>query len=240
MRLKADNLEVGYGAKSVFGNISFSAGAGDMIALLGVNGIGKSTLLKTLSGIINQKAGSLLVNGTQLSSLNVQQRAQQLSVVLTERLWLDNMLVKDFIALGRAPHTGAMGTLSDADKAVVDKVITITHASAIAGKFFNELSDGEKQKALIARALCQDTPIIILDEPTAFLDFRNKHEVLTLLKEISTSADKTVVLSTHDIESSLAFCNKCWIMTEENRFIEKEIKGEQSREEVKAILFAGI
>ncbi len=240
MRLKADNLEVGYGAKLVFGNISFSAGAGDMIALLGVNGIGKSTLLKTLSGIINQKAGSLLVNGTQLSSLNVQQRAQQLSVVLTERLWLDNMLVKDFIALGRAPHTGAMGTLSDADKAVVDKVITITHASAIAGKFFNELSDGEKQKALIARALCQDTPIIILDEPTAFLDFRNKHEVLKLLKEISTAANKTVVLSTHDIESSLVFCNKCWIMTEEKRFIEKEIKGEQSREEVKAILFAGV
>ena len=239
MRLKADNLEVGYGAKLVFGNISFSAGAGDMIALLGVNGIGKSTLLKTLSGIINQKSGSLLVNGTQLSSLNVQQRAQQLSVVLTERLWLDNMLVKDFIALGRAPHTGAMGTLSDADKAVVDKVITITYASAIAGKFFNELSDGEKQKALVARALCQDTPIIILDEPTAFLDFRNKHEVLTLLKEISTAADKTVILSTHDIDSSLAFCNKCWIMTEEKRFIEKEIKDEQSREEVKAILFAG-
>ncbi|MFN8286236.1 MAG: ABC transporter ATP-binding protein [Chitinophagales bacterium] len=239
MRLQAKNLVVGYGAKTVFGDIDFTANAGEMVALLGVNGIGKSTLLKTLSGALLKQSGSLLISGKELSELNVQQRALQLSVVLTEKLWLDNMLVKDFIALGRAPHTGSMGTLTLADKQIVERVIENTRATALAAKFFNELSDGEKQKVLIARALCQDTPVIVLDEPTAFLDFRNRYEVLKLLKRICVEEGKTVVLSTHDIENSLEVCRKCWIMTEEKRFIEKEIKDKTDREEVKRILFSG-
>lgn len=230
--LSAKNISIGYGAgKQIFSGISFTAEAGDMIGLLGVNGIGKSTLLRTLAGLQHRTGGKLELNGLDIHALAANERARQISVVLTERLFIDNITVRGLIALGRTPYTGWLGNMSGTDEQEIENVIRIMKIEKLQNRYFNHLSDGEKQKAIIARALCQQTPLMILDEPTAYLDFRNKREILDILKTISAELKKTVIFSTHDIEASLEYCNKCWIMTEEGIF--REIKrGDNFREEV--------
>ena len=219
--LSAENISIGYETGGpVFPAISFSADAGDMVALLGVNGIGKSTLLRTASGLQKKLGGSLAYGGVQVHDITASKRAKLISVVLTERIFIDNITVKDFIALGRSPYTDWMGRLSVEDEEAVEHVIFVMKIGKLQNRLFNQLSDGEKQKTLVARALCQQTPVIILDEPTAFLDFRNKREILDLLKSISTEMKKIILLSTHDIEAALDNCNKFWIMTEEKQFCE--------------------
>lgn len=220
MQLQAYKLNVGYGNKVVFPDISFAANEGDVIALLGVNGIGKSTLLRTLSGLQKSVSGHVQIAGKELTDLSAAEKAKLVSIVLTERIYIDNISVKDFISLGRSPYTSWLGKLSAEDEAVVQQVIDVMHLQKLQAKFFNELSDGERQKVLIARALCQQTPLMILDEPTAFLDFRNKRDILGTLQSISAELKKTVIFSTHDIEAALEHCNKCWIMTEQQQFCE--------------------
>ena len=238
MELTAENLSIGYRSdKIIFSDISFSACEGEMIALLGINGIGKSTLLRTISGLQKSAGGNILVGEKKLESLPVGERAKLISIVLTEKIFVDNISVKEFIALGRSPYTNWMGKLSDEDLKELDKVIVVMKLDKLQHKFFNQISDGEKQKVLIARALCQQTPVIILDEPTAFLDFRNKKEILELLSSVSHELKKIVILSTHDIDASLAYCSKCWLMTEERKFIEIK-RSEKFRSEVMNLLFA--
>lgn len=238
MKLETEMLNIGYGNdKIIFPDISFATNEGEMIALLGVNGIGKSTLLRTISGLQNSVSGTILVGEKQLQSLTVQERAKLISIVLTEKIFVDNISVREFVALGRMPYTGWLGNLSNDDSKELQKVITVMKLEKLQHKLFNQISDGEKQKVLIARALCQQTPIIILDEPTAFLDFRNKKEILELLSSVSKSLMKIVILSTHDIEASLEYCSKCWIMTEQKKFVEIT-KSENYRSEVMSQLFA--
>lgn len=237
MKLKAEKLNIGYGSdKIIFPDISFAANEGEMIALLGVNGIGKSTLLRTISGLQKSVSGNISVGEKQLESLTVQERAKLISIVLTEKIFVDNISVRDFVALGRMPYTSWLGNLSEEDSKEVEKVIAVMKLEKLQDKLFNQISDGEKQKVLIARALCQQTPVIILDEPTAFLDFRNKKEILELLSSVSKTLKKIVILSTHDIEASLEYCSKCWIMTEEKKFMEI-VKNENFRREVMKQLF---
>jgi len=230
--LSAQNMSIGYGRdRSVFSSIRFSANKGDMIGLLGINGIGKSTLLRSIAGLQKPTGGKLELSGVDLHALSAAERAKQISIVLTEKIFIDNITVKDFIALGRTPYTGWLGQMSKHDEAQVEHVIANMKIEKLQDRFFNQLSDGEKQKATIARALCQQTPVLILDEPTAFLDFKNKREILDILKNISSDLHKTIIFSTHDIEASLTYCNKFWIMTEEGSF--REItKGENYRQEV--------
>jgi iron complex transport system ATP-binding protein len=238
MNLHAQNLSIGYGSdKIIFSDISFSADEGEMIALLGVNGIGKSTLLRTISGLQKSVSGTIWVGENLLETMTVQERAKLISVVLTERIFVDNISVKEFITLGRMPYTGWLGKLSASDTSEVEKVIVLMKIEKLQHKVFNQISDGEKQKALIARALCQQTPHIILDEPTAFLDFRNKKEILELLSSISVHMKKTIILSTHDIEASLEYCSKCWLMTEDKKFMEIK-KSENYRSQVMRRLLA--
>jgi iron complex transport system ATP-binding protein len=238
MNLHAQNLSIGYGSdKIIFSDISFSADEGEMIALLGVNGIGKSTLLRTISGLQKSVSGTIWVGENLLETMTVQERAKLISVVLTERIFVDNISVKEFITLGRMPYTGWLGKLSASDTSEVEKVIVLMKIEKLQHKVFNQISDGEKQKALIARALCQQTPHIILDEPTAFLDFRNKKEILELLSSISVHMKKTIILYTHDIEASLEYCSKCWLMTEDKKFMEIK-KSENYRSEVMRRLLA--
>ena len=221
--LSAENMSIGYGAgKQIFSGINFSAGAGEMVGLLGVNGIGKSTLLRTIAGLQQCTGGKLELNKFNVHALSAAERAKQISIVLTEKLVIDNITVRDLIALGRTPYTGWLGKLSDADEQEVENVIRVVKIEKLQDRFFNQLSDGEKQKAIIARALCQQTPLMVLDEPTAFLDFRNKREILDILKAISNDLKKTIIFSTHDIEASLEYCNKFWVMTEAGVF--REIK----------------
>jgi iron complex transport system ATP-binding protein len=221
MQLQATQLSIGYGAAQVvFGDISFTAATGEMVALLGVNGIGKSTLLRTLTGLQRSVGGSVTIAGRELNSIPAQERARLISIVLTERLLVDNILVHEFIALGRMPYTNWLGQLTSADQQEVAHIIDVMKLAKLQHKLFNELSDGEKQKVLIARALCQQTPVVILDEPTAFLDFRSKKEILELLAGVTRQLNKIVILSTHDVEAALQHCNKCWVMTEQKKFVE--------------------
>ncbi len=237
MKLQADKLSIGYGSdKIIFPDISFVAGEGEMIALLGVNGIGKSTLLRTVSGLQKGAGGSISVGENQIESLTVQERAKRISIVLTEKIFVDNISVKEFIALGRSPHTNWFGKLSDEDLRELEKVISVMKLEKLQDKLFNRISDGERQKVLIARSLCQQTPVIVLDEPTAFLDFRNKKEILELLSSVTHELSKLVILSTHDIEASLEYCSKCWLMTENKRFVEVK-RSENFRNEVMKLLF---
>jgi iron complex transport system ATP-binding protein len=238
MKLQAEKLSIGYGNdKVVFSEISFSAYEGEMVALLGVNGIGKSTLLRTISGLQKSVSGNISIGEKQLENLPVQERAKLISIVLTERIFVDNISVKEFVALGRSPYTNWLGKLSDEDVAELEKVISVMKIEKLQHKLFNQISDGEKQKVLIARALCQQTPVIILDEPTAFLDFRNKKEILELLASVSREMKKIVILSTHDIEASLEYSSKCWLMTEDGKFVEIK-RTDNFRTEVTKLLFA--
>lgn len=236
MSMQANNLQVGYSKqKVVFSNIHFTAQPGDMVALLGVNGIGKSTLLRTLSGLQLPLSGEITIGGKNLSQTSAPERAALVSVVLTEKLMIDNITVRSLIALGRSPYTGWLGQLSKEDEQLIGEIVSLLKLENLQHKFFNELSDGEKQKVLIARALCQQTPVIILDEPTAFLDFRNKRDILQTLRSICNTLNKTVILSTHDIEAALEHCNKCWIMTEQKTFSEVTASPKFA-EEVKGLL----
>ncbi len=237
MKLKAEKLNIGYGNdKIIFPDISFAAAEGEMIALLGVNGIGKSTLLRTISGLQKSVNGNISVGEKLLENLTVLDRAKLISIVLTEKIFVDNISVREFVALGRMPYTSWLGNLSEEDSKEVEKVIAVMKMLKLQNKLFNQISDGEKQKVLIARALCQQTPVIILDEPTAFLDFRNKKEILELLSSVSKDLKKIVILSTHDIEASLEYCSKCWIMTEEKKIVEIA-RTENYRSEVMNQLF---
>ena len=218
--LTAKNLAIGYSAEHVvFNAINFSANAGQFVALLGVNGIGKSTLIRTVAGLQKKISGSIRLNEVEMDLLPAGERAKLMSIVLTEKIMIDHITVKEFVALGRA-HTTWIGQLSNADKEELEKVIGIMKMEKLQHRLFSQVSDGEKQKAMIARALCQQTPVIILDEPTAFLDFRNKREILDLLATVSRDLKKTIILSTHDIEAALKYCNKFWLMTEDREFCE--------------------
>ena len=219
MKVTANNLSVGYNtSKQVFANLSFTLNDGDVVALLGVNGIGKSTLIRTLSGLLSPISGELLINGQSINQLSVQERAQHISIVLTDRIAIEYIKVFDFIALGRAPHTGWLGTLQENDLALIRQNIALLRIENLQAKWLNELSDGERQKVMIARALCQETGLIILDEPTAFLDFRSKAEILQLLKNIAKTLNKIVLFSTHDIDLTLHHANTVWVMTEQKGF----------------------
>ncbi|MES2620907.1 MAG: ABC transporter ATP-binding protein [Bacteroidota bacterium] len=237
MRLVAENLNIGYGNdKIVFPDISFSADEREMIALLGVNGIGKSTLLRTISGLQKSVSGIVKIGERSLEDLVVSERAKLIGIVLTEKIFVDNISVRDFISLGRSPYTNWLGRLGEEDISVIERVVTLMKIEKLLNKLFNQLSDGEKQKVLIARVLCQQTPVIILDEPTAFLDFKNKKEVLELLSSVCREMKKIIILSTHDVEASLQHCDKCWIMTEGRKFTEIN-RTEKFKEEVMNMLF---
>lgn len=238
MNLSSENISIGYESdKIIFRDINFSADEGEMIALLGVNGIGKSTLLRTIAGLQKGIKGRVSVGDRNVESLTMRGRAKLIGIVLTEKIYIDNISVKEFISLGRSPYTNWLGNLSHEDSREIDRVISVMKIEKLQNKLFNHLSDGEKQRILIARALCQETPVIILDEPTAFLDFRAKKNILELLENICKTMNKIIIVSTHDVDASLQHCNKCWIMTEDKKFIEIKRSG-NFKEEVMKRLFA--
>jgi iron complex transport system ATP-binding protein len=217
--IQTGNLEIGYpshkGAESFTRTaISISARRGEIIALVGPNGIGKSTLLQTLAGLRKRLSGEIMLANRPMDLFTTRELSQILSYVSTEKVQAPLMTVAELVAYGRFPYTGWLGNLRSSDyEKVMDSIekVGITH---LAGKMINEISDGERQRAMIARALAQDTPVIILDEPTAFLDIRNTHAVFHLLHELAREEEKTVILSTHDLHIALREMDKLWIMLE--------------------------
>lgn len=210
------NLAIGYtgrkNVKIVAEGIRAGINSGELTCLLGANGVGKSTLLRTLSSFQPKLGGEIRILGKDIEEYTDKQMAKAVSVVLTERCDVRNLSVTELVGLGRNPYTGFWGRLSGEDKAIVERAIVQVGIGHLAGRMVHTLSDGERQKAMIAKALAQETPIICLDEPTAFLDFPSKVEMMQLLHALSRRADKTIFLSTHDLELALQIADKLWLM----------------------------
>ncbi|MBN1928121.1 MAG: ABC transporter ATP-binding protein [Chlorobiaceae bacterium] len=199
-------------SKVVAGGLDLDLAPGELVCLLGPNGSGKSTLMRTLAGVQQPLSGSVLLKGCEMAGLHPKETAKLLSLVLTDRVMTGNMSVYALVALGRYPYTGWMGKLSDADEEVVRRAIETTGTRAFAHRHIGELSDGERQKVMIARAIAQDTPVILLDEPTAHLDLPNRLEIIKLLKTLAKEQGKAVVLSTHELDLALQAADRIWLM----------------------------
>ena len=216
------NLRIGYQGKNdvrvVASNINASIRKGELTCLLGANGVGKSTLLRTLSAFQPALGGDVIVynpltsNLSPLTSYSDKELSRLIGVVLTEKPDIRNMSVRELVALGRSPYTGFWGTLHDDDWQVVDEAITTVRIEALRDRMIHTLSDGERQKVMIAKALAQQTPVIYLDEPTAFLDFPSKVEMMQLLRRLAREQKKTIFLSTHDFELALQVADTLWLM----------------------------
>jgi iron complex transport system ATP-binding protein len=217
--LMASDISIGYSHKKentlISSNINISLQKGKLISLIGANGIGKSTLLRTLTGIQKTLSGTVLLNGQNIHKLDPLTLAQNLSVVLTEKLPPSNLTVFELIALGRQPYTNWIGKLSKLDVAKINEAMELTQIRNLATKKHYEISDGQLQKVLIARALAQDTPLIILDEPTTHLDLLHKVALFKLLKKLTQETQKCILFSTHDIDMAIQLSDEMIIMTPE-------------------------
>lgn len=218
--LQASKISIGYSSKkeknTIAQNIDLSLEKGKLIALIGANGIGKSTLLRTITGIQKPLSGTVLLNEKNIHELDALTLAQNLSVVLTEKLPPSNLTVWELIALGRQPYTNWIGTLTDTDIAKINEAIALTQIEHLTSKRHYEISDGQLQIVLIARALAQDTPLIILDEPTTHLDLLHKVVLFKLLKKLTQETEKCILFSTHDIDMAIQLSDEMIIMTPEN------------------------
>ncbi len=214
--VKTINLSTGYltkkGPAVITSGINASLHSGELTCLLGPNGAGKSTLLKTLSAFLPPIGGEITIEGRSISKYQDSELARTLGVVLTERLSLANMSTEGLIGLGRSPYTGFFGNLNDNDRRIVDEAMSLVRIENLKGRMVQTLSDGERQKVLIAKALAQETPIIFLDEPTAFLDYPSKVEIMQLLLRLSRLKDKTIFLSTHDMDLALQTADTVWLI----------------------------
>jgi len=216
MDIKLNNLTTGYRLKRSDKIISSSLNAelqrGQLTCLLGPNGAGKSTLLRTLTAFQPALSGQVLVEGRQLESYTVQERARIFSVVLTDNFRITGMTAYDVVGMGRSPYTGFWGKLSADDRRIVAESLELVGMSALAQRQIQTLSDGERQKVMIAKAIAQQTPFIFLDEPTAFLDYPSKVKMILLLQKLTRTLAKTIFLSTHDVEHALALADQIWLL----------------------------
>lgn len=203
----------------VAGHINAGINSGELTCLLGANGIGKSTLLRTLSAFQPKLSGEIFIQGKEIEQYKDKELSMAISVVLTEKCEVRNMTVTELVGLGRTPYTGFWGTLDEDDKRIVERSISLVKIEKLADRIVHTLSDGERQKVMIAKALAQETPIIFLDEPTAFLDFPSKVEMMQLLHRLSRQTNKTIFLSTHDLELALQIADKIWLMDKMNGVI---------------------
>lgn len=208
MVISLSQLSVGYSlSHPVISDINLELRSGQLACLIGENGIGKSTLLKTLTGFLPKLKGSLLLGNRDIESFSQRELARQVSIVLIQKPDVQNLTIEEIIGLGRSPYTGFFGRLRAEDRKVVDDAIATMGIEKLRGRMIQTLSDGERQKVMIAKALAQETPIILLDEPTAFLDFPSKAETFQSLQRMAHERDKLILLSTHDLELAVRFAD---------------------------------
>lgn len=217
--LYTKNLKIGYSTKNqtitIHENINVSLETGKLITLIGGNGIGKSTLLKTITSIIPALSGEVYLSNKEIGTFSPESLAQNLSIVTTEKLPASNLTISELIALGRHPYTNWIGNLTENDLNHIQNAINVTNITHLQYKKHSEISDGQLQKVMIARALAQDTPLIILDEPTTHLDLFHKVAVFKLLKKLANENNKCILFSTHDIDLAIQLSDEMIVMTED-------------------------
>lgn len=222
--LETRNLSIGYhkGKQShvVLSDLNLSLEKGSLVCILGANGIGKSTLLRTIAGTQKPLSGDIKIAGVDITKQHKHQLAKLLGLVYTDRTKAGGLTVTELVSLGRQPHTGFFGHLDNKDHIIISRAISDAGISHKAHSFVAELSDGERQKAMIAKALAQETPIIILDEPTAFLDISSKIETMRLLHTLAHSSGKAILLSSHDVSQSLLLADYLWIVTSDGKIMQ--------------------
>ncbi|WP_010254219.1 ABC transporter ATP-binding protein [Myroides injenensis] len=218
--LKTENLAIGYCSKNkskqviVQSDLNISLKQGALTALLGINGIGKSTLLRTLNGVQLPIHGQVTLNNRNINSYTENELAQQISIVLTEKIPISNLTVYELIKIGRTPYLSWNTNLSDEDHNWINKAISLTNLEKLTNKSIHELSDGQLQRVLIARAIAQNTSIIILDEPTNHLDLHHKVSLIKLLKKLAKEENKAILFSAHDIDIALQLSDEIIILQE--------------------------
>ncbi len=200
MKLNTKNLLVGYNKKVVIDDINISIEAGKITTLIGANGSGKSTILKTITQQLKKIGGDIYIQGKSLHDMKSDEIARMLSMVMTDRIRAERMTCRDVVSTGRYPYTGKLGILTKDDWEIVDKSIAIVHAEEVAASDFHQISDGQKQRIMLARALCQEPEILILDEPTSYLDMRFKLDILTSIRKLARERNIAVITSLHEVD----------------------------------------
>jgi iron complex transport system ATP-binding protein len=221
--LSARGLSIGWGGRTpriLAAGIGLELRAGEFAALVGPNGSGKSTLLRTLAGLQAPLGGDSELCATEVGRLTTEERSRRAACVFTDRYDSGYFTVFDIVAFGRYPYTDARNSLGDRDLDAVEGAIALVGMGGLVSRRFSELSDGERQKVLIARAIAQDCPVLVLDEPTAFLDAPARVEIFHIARDLSRRAGKAVVLSTHDLDHALRYADRLWLMDAEHRFSE--------------------
>ncbi len=217
--LSANQLCIGYKQRKLLDNIHIELQKGEVVCLIGKNGCGKSTLIRTLCGLQPSLSGSICINNQSIYQLNHHQKAKLISVVLTDKVQADSLTVFEIVSLGRYPYTNWMGSITDEDKNSISDAISLVHLEHKTHELYAKLSDGEKQRVMIAKALTQDTPVIFLDEPTAHLDLPNRMEIMALLQKLAKNTEKAILLSTHELDLALQTADRLWLMDEQRIFV---------------------
>jgi len=215
--LEIENLAIGF-KEIIFENINAQVQSGSITSLMGINGAGKSCLLKTLGHLIPRKFGQMKINGKDFSEYSVLDFSKIVSLVLTEKFHVDFLRVDELVSLGRSPYTSWSGELNQDDQIIVERVMEQMGIQGLSSKFFSELSDGQKQKALIARALAQKPQLLILDEPTTYLDIPSKIELLKILRSIASENNVAILMSTHDLDLVRQHIDQIWLMGNDGSF----------------------
>lgn len=198
--IRLEDVAAGYGRKALLNHISLHVSPGNVLTLIGPNGAGKSTILKTVTRQLAELGGTIFLEGTAMSRMREEEVARTLAMVMTERLHPEFMTCREVVATGRYPYTGRLGILSAEDWKLVDDAMQLVHAGDTADRNFSQISDGQRQRVMLARAICQEPEILILDEPTSYLDVRHKLEFLSILQKLCREKALTVILSLHELE----------------------------------------
>ncbi|MHB9054569.1 MAG: ABC transporter ATP-binding protein [Paludibacteraceae bacterium] len=218
--LSAQNLSIGYTKGNnitlVQQSLNLELMRGEMVCLIGPNGSGKSTLLRTLAGIQKPLKGNIVIEETDISELSQHEKALNIALVLTDKVQIENATVKDVVSLGQHPYTHWLGGLTATAREKINESIRMVHLEYKCNHYLNELSDGERQRVMIAKALAQDTPLIFLDEPTAHLDLQNRVEIMLLLHRLAHKTGKGIILSTHELDLALQAADRIWLMSEKD------------------------
>lgn len=205
--IELHDVTLGYGSRVLMADANVGFGWGELTALIGRNGTGKSTLLRTIAALAKPQSGTITISGRDVTSLTMREVAERIAFVSTDDVRVQNLHVWDVVSLGRAPYTNWVGRLTEEDRAKVKESLRLVGMEDFAEASMDSLSDGERQRVMIARALAQDTPIILLDEPTAFLDLPNKYEICLLLKRLAHKEGKCILFSTHDLSIAIELCD---------------------------------